>query len=96
MSLAPDAVEKKRVLSGLAKTKSLDALQMSADYLQDKTLFREAEFAVVKIAGGIYESFPQQSRDVLEKIVRTSKNDPLRQQAQEVINQIERLKLKVN
>ncbi len=96
MSLAPDAVEKKRVLSGLAKTKSLDALQMSADYLQDKTLFKEAEFAVVKIAGGIYESFPQQSGDVLEKIVRTSKNDPLRQQAQEVINQIERLKLKVN
>ena len=96
MTLAPDAIEKRRVLSGLANTKSLSALQMSADYLQDKTLFREAEFAVVKIAGDIYERFPQQTRDVLKKIVQTSKNDPLRQQAQEVINQIERLKLKVN
>jgi len=96
MSLAPDAVEKKRVLSGLAKTKSLDALQMAAGYLQDETLFREAESAVVKISGDIYERFPQQTRDVLEKIVQTSKNDPLRQQAQEAINRIAGLKLKVN
>ena len=96
MTLAPDAIEKRRVLSGLANTKSLGALQMSADYLRDKTLFREAEFAVVKIAEDIYERFPQQTKDVLEEILQTSKNDPLRQKAQELINQIEGLKLKVN
>ena len=90
MSLAPDAGEKRRVLSGLANTKSLDALQMAADYLVDKTLFMEAEFAVVKIAEGIYGAYPQQTRDVLKKLIQTSKNDSLRQQAQEVINQIER------
>jgi len=95
MTLAPDAIEKRRVLSGLANTKSLGALQMSADYLQDKTLFREAEFAVVKIAEGIYENFPQQTKDVLEKIMQTSKNDPLRQQAREVINRIAGLKKQV-
>ncbi len=95
MSLAPDAGEKKRVLSGLANTKSLGALQMSADYIEDKILFREAEFAVVKIAEGIYENFPQQTRDVLEKIVRTSKNDLLHQKAQELINRIEGLKKQV-
>jgi len=95
MTLAPDANEKRRVLSGLANTKFLGALQISADYLQDKTLFREAEFAVVKIAGGIYENFPQQTRDVLERILQTSKNEPLRQQAQEVINRIEGLKKQV-
>jgi len=95
MTLAPDAIEKRRVLSGLANTKSLGALQMSADYLQDKTLFREAEFAVVKIAEGIYENFPQQTKDVLEKIMQTSKNDLLRQQAQEVINRIAGLKKQV-
>jgi len=90
MSLAPDAGEKRRVLSGLANTKSLGALQMAADYLEDKTLFREAEFAVVKIAEGIYGAYPQKTRDVLKKLIQTSKNDLLRQQAQEVINQIER------
>jgi HEAT repeat protein len=96
MTLAPDAIEKRRVLSGLANTKSLGALQMAAGYLQDETLFKEAEFAVVKIAESIYEMFPQQTRDVLEKILQTSKNDSLRQRAQEVINRIEGLKLKVN
>jgi len=104
MSLAPDAGEKKRVLSGLAKTKSSDALLMAADYLQDETLFREAEFAVVKIAEGIYASpgpdqtrlrWAQQITAVLNKIIQTSKNDSLRQQAQEVMNQIEGLKIQV-
>jgi len=95
MTLAPDAIEKRRVLSGLANTKSLDALQMAAGYLQDETLFREAEFAVVKIAGGIHDKFPQQTKDILEKIVRTSKNDALCRQAQEIINQIEGVKKEV-
>ena len=126
MSLAPDAGEKKRVLSGLANTKSLDALLMAADYLRDETLFREAEFAVVKIAEGIYgspgldqthlpsygsglpgygglrpderrdERWAQQTRAVLTKIIQTSKNDSLRRQAQEVMNQIDRLKIQVS
>jgi len=91
MTLAPDEIEKRRVLSGLANTKSLGALQIAADYLQDKTLFKEAEFAVVKIAEGIYENFPQQTMDVLEKILKTSKNDTLRQQAEKIINNIEGL-----
>jgi HEAT repeat protein len=88
MSLAPDAGEKKRVLSGLANTKSLNALTMARSYLQDKALLQEAESAVVKIAGSIYEKFPQQSMDVLKKIVLTTSNEVLRKQAQEVINKI--------
>ncbi|MBW7988996.1 MAG: hypothetical protein FVQ84_03100 [Planctomycetes bacterium] len=88
MSLAQDAGEKKRVLSGLANTKSLDALTMATGYLQDKALLKEAESAVVTIAGGIYENFPQQSKDVLTKIVQTTKNEALQRQAQEVINKI--------
>jgi HEAT repeat protein len=89
MSLAPDAGEKRRVLSGLANSKSLDALKMASDYLDDKILFREAEFAVVGIAAGIYEKFPKQTKNVLKKIIRTSKNGSLRQQAQELTNKIE-------
>jgi HEAT repeat protein len=89
MTLAPDSGEKKRVLSGLANTKSLDALQMAAGYLQDEALLKEAEFAVVKIAGSIYEDFPQQTRDVLKKIVQTAINDALQKQAQEVIDKID-------
>jgi HEAT repeat protein len=89
MSLAPGAGEKKRVLSGLASTKSLGALQMASDYLDDKTLFKEAEFAVVKIAEGVYADSPKQAMDLLKKIAQTTKNDSLRDRAQEVINKIE-------
>ncbi len=87
--LAPDAGEKKRVLSGLANTKSLDALTIATGCLQDKALLREAESAVVTIAGSIYENFPQQSMDVLKKIVQSTSNDALQKQAQEVINKID-------
>jgi len=89
MTLAPNAGEKKRVLSGLANTKSLDALQMVTNYLQDKALLQEAESAAVKIAGSIYENHPQQALDVLKKIVQTTSNEALQKQAQEVIDKID-------
>lgn len=90
ISLASSAGEKKMVLSGLADVKSIGALQMAADYLKDKALQQEAEFAVVKIAEAIRGSHPQQSKDMLKKVIQVSKNDSLRQRAQEAINQIER------
>ena len=92
MKLAPDANEKRRVLSGLGNTKSLGAMQMAAEYLEDKALLKEAEYAAVKIAESIYKNFPEQTQNVLDKIVRSSKNDSLLQQAQKVINQIKELK----
>ena len=89
MSLAPDAGEKKKVLSGLANTKALVALQMAAGYLGDKALSIEAGAAVVNIAGGIYADYPEQAKDMLNRIIKTTKSDSLRQQAQEFINNIE-------
>ncbi|MHC4145937.1 MAG: HEAT repeat domain-containing protein [Planctomycetota bacterium] len=89
MGLAPDVGERRRVLSGLANTKSLGALQMAVSYLEDKTLLREAESAVVKIAGGIHADFPKQAMDLLKRIVETTQSDSLRQQAQEVISRLQ-------
>jgi len=89
MKLAPDAGEKKKVLSGLSNTKSLAALQMAAGYLDDESLFVEAGAAVINIAGGIYADYPEQAKDMLNQIIKTTKNDSLRQQAQELINNIE-------
>jgi HEAT repeat protein len=88
MSLAPNEAEKKRVLSGLAEVKSLEALQMAAEYLEDSALCLEAELAVVKIASDIYHSFGQQTRQILQKVIQTTESDTLRQQAQEIINKI--------
>lgn len=88
MSLASNISEKKMVLSGLANIKSLAALQMVIAYLEDKGLQQEAEAAVVKIAVVLGDSYPAESKAALEKVVRISKNDFLRQQAQGVINQM--------
>jgi HEAT repeat protein len=89
MSLAPNAVEKKRVLAGLANMETLDALQMAAGYLSDESLLQEAEYAVVKIAGSIYESHPKQAEDMLNRIIKTTSNATLRQKAVEIMNPTE-------
>jgi len=89
MSLAPNAMEKRRVLSGLSATKSIEALEMAADYLDDKDLVMEAEVAVVKIAGSIHKQAPKRSAELLRKVAATTKNQALRAQAQEIIKQIE-------
>jgi len=94
MSLAPDAVEKKKVLSGLATTKTLAAMQMVAGYLNDKVLSVEAGAAVVNIASGIYAEHPEQAKNMLNQIIKTAKSDSLREQAQELINNFEQGKEK--
>ena len=88
MNLAPNAVEKKRVLSGLSGAKSLAALEMAGGYLRDSTLQLEAESAVVQIARSICGSDPQQCLKALGRIVESTTNETIRQQAQELIDQI--------
>jgi hypothetical protein len=97
MALAPNPMEKKGVLSGLANIKSLEAMQMAAAYLSRTSLQQEAQVAVVKIAQGIYDSYSRRDKDalkkpvkdLLEKVVKNSKSDSLRQQAQELIKKFE-------
>jgi len=89
MSLAPDAGEKRRVLSGVANAKSRGALEMATAYLDDESLSREAEYAVVKIAEGIQTDFPELAKATLKKTIERTKNDTLRDQAQEVLDKME-------
>jgi HEAT repeat protein len=90
MDLTGDASEKKRVLSGLASAKSLAALNLAAEYLDDLALHLEAELAAVRIGQAIQGSYPQRTREVLQKVIQGTKNDALREQAQQVIAQTER------
>ncbi|HNS18954.1 MAG TPA: HEAT repeat domain-containing protein [Sedimentisphaerales bacterium] len=90
MELAGDAQEKKRVLSGLASAKSLGAMNMAAQYLDDLPLHLEAESATVQIARSVYGADPARTKEILAKVVAATKQDAVRQQAQEVIGMIER------
>lgn len=89
MSLAPDTNEKRRVLSGLANAKSRAALEMATAYLADATLSREAEYAVVKNAEGIAADSPDQAKAILKKIIAITKNETLRERAQEALKKME-------
>ncbi|MBN2138380.1 MAG: HEAT repeat domain-containing protein [Sedimentisphaerales bacterium] len=86
MGLAPNAMEKRRVLSGLGGMPNLDSLAMASDYLGDKDLCREAEVAVVTIAGGIQDAHPKESGEALKKVIAQTKSDSVREQAQELLN----------
>jgi len=89
MSLAPDAGEKRRVLSGLAGANSRGALEMATAYLEDESLSREAEYAVVKIAEGIGADFPELAKETLKKTIERTKNGTLREQAQKILDRME-------
>jgi HEAT repeat protein len=88
MDLASDATEKKRVLSGLASTKSLAALNMAAGYLDDVALHLEAESAAVRIAPAVVVANPQRVKEVLQKVIQGTQNETIREQAQQIVSQI--------
>lgn len=88
MDLASDATEKKRVLAGLANTKSLAALNMAAGYLDDVALHLEAESAAVRIAPAVVAAQPQRVKEVLQKVIQGTQNDSIRAQAQQIVGQI--------
>jgi len=89
MSLAPDTGEKRRVLSALATAKSAGALDMAKAYLQDQTLSREAEYAVVKITEAVAADLPDLAKSTLKEIIEKTKNDTLREQARGILDKME-------
>jgi len=88
MDLAPNAAEKKRVLSGLGQVATLPALEMAVAYLKDNTLTLEAESAVVRIARTLGAEKPAPCTDALGKVIANTKNETIREQAQELVNQL--------
>jgi len=85
MALSPGADEKKMVLSGLANMKSLEALRMSAEYLDNTELKQEAELAVVKIAGFTIRSNPRETAQLLQKIISETTNEQVRERARFIL-----------
>ncbi len=88
MNLAPNAAEKKRVLSGLGGAAVLPALEMAATYLDDTALHLEAESAVVRIAQSIGADHPERCQDILGQVIEKTQNQTIRGQAQDVVNQL--------
>jgi HEAT repeat protein len=88
MKLAANADEKKMVLSALANIEGIESLNMAAAHLDNEALQEEAGAAVVKIAESTLKSNPDKTKAVLEKVLKTTKSNSLRERAQELINEI--------
>lgn len=86
--LSSEINEKRMVLSGLAEIRSMSALDMAARYLGDPSLQNEAEVAVVRIAQRIWREHPQETLPYLNRVVRSSSNEEVRQRAQGLIDRI--------
>ena len=90
MSVASDTSAKKMVLSGLAEVKSVSAMKFVVDYLEDDELGSEATSAVTKIAFGlIQKGVGAECIPILEKVIAVTKNEEVREGAQEMIGWIE-------
>ena len=89
MDLAPNAVEKKRVLAGLGGAATPAALEMAVKYMDDAVLSLEAESAVVRIAQRIGADHRDRCKEVLGRVIAKTKNETIRGQAQAAINQLD-------
>jgi HEAT repeat protein len=88
MELASDVAAKRAVLSGLANVKSLEALELASGCLEDTGLQGEAAAAVIRIAGSTRTGHAQQTKVALQKVIGTTDNDSLREQAQKLIGEL--------
>jgi HEAT repeat protein len=89
MELAERPDEKKLVLGGLGGTKSVQALALVEQYLKNEHLQTDAASAAVQIANRLRQEDATRARAALENVLSVVKDSRVRQQAQDVINEMD-------
>jgi hypothetical protein len=77
--------EKKQVLSGVSRLRSLDALNIAMTCLADEAVRAEAAAAAVSVADRIRSAHPREVRAAMEKVLAAAKSNRTRQRAQEIL-----------
>ncbi|MCY3017978.1 MAG: hypothetical protein NTW87_02960, partial [Planctomycetota bacterium] len=94
MEVAKRPEERKSVLAGLGDVKSAAALEIVAGCLADEAVKGEAEAAAVKIAKEIWQQQMAAVEPVMTKVVEGTKNNNVKKDARDVLNQIAKKKKK--
>jgi HEAT repeat protein len=89
--LATRADERRLLLAGLAKTRSLEALEFANGFVQDTNVRAEAEAAVVTIGASTLGAWPDKTRAALAPIAQNGVNDEARKQAGAVLARLDRM-----
>ena len=95
MQLARRDTERKKVLSVLSGLDTLEAFQMAMSHLDDPSLKSEAALAACRIAQKIYTSKGRQLKEDLEKIAAANVGASTKQQALEILRNINKAKFYV-
>ena len=90
MRLAERDDDKKLVLGGLGTAGSAEALALVEEHFDNPRLRAEAITAAVKIADKLRSKDVTRARAVLKKVIALTDSKRLRQQAQDVINEMEK------
>lgn len=97
MKLASNDSEKKMLLSEIAKVRGFEkadirileeTLDIVESYLDNPALQNEAVSGTTKLAKVISKSNPEKAKAVMEKILKISKDENIRKEAEEAIKQI--------
>lgn len=81
--------ERRQALGGLAEVRDLVALQAVVPCLNDEALREEAASAALRIGRDIWNQHPEAVKTALQKVLEVSKNDNLKQEAQETLGRAE-------
>ena len=90
MGMAPGVAERRLLLSALGETRSVAALRMAADYLNDNDLHGEAESAVLNIAGAVPDSARREAVPVIEKLIASARDRENVSKGKDILASIER------
>ena len=91
MTLAERPDDKKLVLAGLGTADTPEALGLAEQYLADDALRNEAALAVAQIADRLRSRDESRARAALAKALAAAKDPAVRQKAQDVVNEMEKL-----
>jgi HEAT repeat protein len=82
------ADDRKAILSGLANVADAGALKLAEPFLDDPQVQAEAELAVLKIAGAITKSAPNEAKAAAARLKTESKNQATRDGAAKILTRM--------
>ena len=85
-ALAGGPADRRLILAGVAKLRSLSAFDYAAGFVKDTDLRAEGEAAVVDIGRGIAGAWPEKTRAGLDPIAQASTDENLRKKAADTID----------
>jgi len=89
LAFDPDTAGKRRIVSALSETVSLDALKTAATLRSDEEIQAEAATAEVRLSRSLAGAYPQEARAHLEPYLERPEDDNLRGQAANTLAMID-------